>query len=135
MATRSLTVRLRRYRFGGLFCALLLTLTGHAFFTTLPLGAKPSEWLLAVSLAAILLASEARPRALMVLGAVLAFARLPQSLILSGGVRALHGGASEATPQSALLVAVTARRSLGRGRASASASRARPRAGPGARGR
>jgi len=65
---------------GGLFCALLLTLTGHAFFTTLPLGAKPSEWLLAVSLAAILLASEARPRALMVLGAVLAFARLPQSL-------------------------------------------------------
>jgi len=64
-----------------LFCALMLTLTGHAFFTALPLVAKPSEWLLAVSLAAILLASEARPRALMVLGAVLAFARLPQSLI------------------------------------------------------
>lgn len=81
MAIRSLTVRLRRYRFGALFCALMLTLTGHAFFTALPLGAKPSEWLLAVSLAAILLASGARPRALMVLGAVLAFARLPQSLI------------------------------------------------------
>jgi ion channel len=53
----------------------------HAFFTALPLVAKPSEWLLAVSLAGILLATEARPRALMVLGAILAFARLPQSFL------------------------------------------------------
>jgi hypothetical protein len=80
MAIPSWALR-RRYRFGMLFCALMLTVTGHAFFTDLPLVAKPSEWLLAVSLAAILLASEARPRALMVLGAVFAFARLPQSLI------------------------------------------------------
>jgi len=34
-----------------------------------------------VSLAGILLATEARPRALMVLGAILAFARLPQSFL------------------------------------------------------
>ena len=78
---RSFAVRARRYRFGVLFGALMLTLTGHAFFSDLPLVAKPSEWLLAASLAAILLASEARPRALMVLGAILAFARLPQSQI------------------------------------------------------
>lgn len=83
MAIPSWVVRLRRYRFGVLFCALMLTLTGHAFFTALPLGLKPSEWLLAVSLAAILLAGDARPRALMVLGAVLAFARLPQSLAVA----------------------------------------------------
>jgi hypothetical protein len=81
MAIWPLALRIRRYRFGMLFCALMLTLTGHAFFSALPLGEKPSEWLLAMSLAAILLASDARPRALMVLGAVLAFARLPQSLI------------------------------------------------------
>ncbi|HEY7041120.1 MAG TPA: ion channel [Methylomirabilota bacterium] len=80
-AIYALGARLRRYRFGVLFGALMLTLTGHAFFTPLSLVAKPSEWLLAVSLAAILLASEARPRALMVLGAILAFARLSQSVL------------------------------------------------------
>jgi hypothetical protein len=78
---RSFNARARRYRFGVLFSALMLTLTGHAFFSDLPLVAKPSEWLLAASLAAILLASDSRPRALMVLGAILAFARLPQPLI------------------------------------------------------
>lgn len=78
---RSFTVRAHRYRFGVLFCALMLTLTGHAFFSDLALIAKPSEWLLAASLAAILLASDSWPRALMVLGAILAFARLPQSLL------------------------------------------------------
>lgn len=80
---RSSGVRFRRHRFAVLFCALLLTLAGHAFFSRLPLVAKPSEWLLAVSLAMILLSAEARPRALMGLGAALAFARLPQSLTAS----------------------------------------------------
>jgi|GEM_PF-528704 hypothetical protein len=80
---RSFGARFRRHRFAALFCALLLTLAGHAFFGGLPLAAKPSEWLLAVSLAVILLAAEVRPRALMVLGAILAFARLPQSLTAS----------------------------------------------------
>ena len=78
---RSLGAGARRYRFAVLFGALMLTLTGHAFFSHLALIAKPSEWLLAASLAGILVASEVRPRALMVLGAILAFARLSQSLV------------------------------------------------------
>jgi hypothetical protein len=78
---RWLGARAHRYRFAVLFGALMLTLTGHAFFSHLALIAKPSEWLLAASLAGILLASDAQPRALMVIGAILAFARLPQSLL------------------------------------------------------
>ena len=71
----------RRRRFALLFAVLLLTLAGHSFFNTLSIAGKPSEWLLAVNIAGVLLSVEAPPRALRLVGAILAFARLPQTLI------------------------------------------------------
>jgi len=86
---RLISIQYRRHRFAALFAALLLTLAGHSFFTDLPLIAKPTEWILALSLAVVLLNVDARPNPLLVLGAVLAFIRLPTSLIPAPTLRFL----------------------------------------------
>src|SRR5262245_8407024 len=78
---RAIGSRYRHRRFAVLFFALLVTLAGHSFFGGLLPAQKPSEWLLALAIAGTLVSGGARPRALMVLGAILAFARLPQSWI------------------------------------------------------
>ncbi|HTY78901.1 MAG TPA: potassium channel family protein [Candidatus Bathyarchaeia archaeon] len=86
-AIRLVSVQYRRHRFAALFGALLLTLASHSFFESLPVIAKPTEWLLALSLAVVLMNVDARPNPLLVLGAVLAFVRLPASLVQAPGLR------------------------------------------------
>jgi hypothetical protein len=80
-AIRLVAVEYRRHRFAALFFALLLTLGGHSFFGHLHPLAKPTEWILAVSLAVVLLNVDARTKPLFACGAIFAFARLAQAVI------------------------------------------------------